>query len=75
VIWSGITVLGIAGNLELDDVGKLSCNLAGLVAKNYLFVWSLMVPLDAAPRAGSKTSLGSVVGTLDVELGTYLMSH
>ena len=31
-----LLVLGIAGNLE-DNVGKLSCNLAGLVAKIYLF--------------------------------------
>ena len=31
-----LLVLGIAGNLE-DNIGKLSCNLAGLVAKIYLF--------------------------------------
>jgi len=69
VIWSGITVLGIAGNLELDDVGKLSCNLAGLVvAKIYLFAVFDGDGHNAAPRAGSKTSLGSiVVGPLDVE--------
>ena len=32
-----LLVLGIAGNLEDDVIKKLSCNLAGLVAKIYLF--------------------------------------
>ena len=57
--------------VNLDNIsGKLATSLAGLITKKSkkgacLELW--MLSLDAAPRAVSKTGLGSVIGPLDAK--------